>query len=153
MSGSYPLPTEPEGIVAPLLKRFHSGKISAIMPPYDAEAVFITGNEGTITDHTEIAARLERDLAVCLMVKAKADVCSLPAISPGSCWTVQLVAQVTTASTCTSGLGERYHAPRRRSTIALPDRQYSTGARKAAGYMRGTAALTDAAALRPGVDD
>jgi hypothetical protein len=41
MSGSYPLPTEPEGIVAPLLKRFHSGKISAIMPPYDAEAVFI----------------------------------------------------------------------------------------------------------------
>lgn len=82
MSGSYPLPTEPEGIVAPLLKRFHSGKISAIMPPYDAEAVFITGNEGTITDHTEIAARLERDLAVCLMVKAKVDVCSLPAISP-----------------------------------------------------------------------
>jgi hypothetical protein len=41
MFGSYPLPTEPEGIVAPLLKRFHSGKISAIMPPYDAEAVFI----------------------------------------------------------------------------------------------------------------
>ncbi|EIG63716.1 hypothetical protein Bra1253DRAFT_00233 [Bradyrhizobium sp. WSM1253] len=38
MSGSYPLPTEPEGIVAPLLKRFHSGEISAIMPPYDAEA-------------------------------------------------------------------------------------------------------------------
>jgi hypothetical protein len=41
MFGSYPLPTEPEGIVAPLLKRFQSGKISAIMPPYDAEAVFI----------------------------------------------------------------------------------------------------------------
>ena len=103
MSGCYPLPTEPEDIVAPLLKRFHSGKISAIMPPYDAEAVFITGNEGTITDHTEIAARLERDLAVCLMVKAKADMCSLPTISPGSCWTFQLVAQVTMASTCTSG--------------------------------------------------
>lgn len=60
MSGSYPLPTEPEGIVAPLLKRFQSGKISPIMSPCDAEASFITGNEGTITDHTEIAARLER---------------------------------------------------------------------------------------------
>ncbi|MGK7062860.1 YybH family protein [Bradyrhizobium sp. 1050_B9_N1_2] len=72
MSDAYPLATEPERIVAPLLKQFHSGKVSAIMALYDAEAVFIANDEGTITDHTEIAARLERDLTVGLTLKAKA---------------------------------------------------------------------------------
>ena len=70
MSASYPLPSEPEGLVAPLLKRFHPGKISALM--LRAEAVFFASDEGIITDHTEIAARLERDLKVCLTVRAKA---------------------------------------------------------------------------------
>ena len=31
MSKSYSLPTEPEGIVASLLERFNSGKVSAMM--------------------------------------------------------------------------------------------------------------------------
>lgn len=56
MSDSYPLPTEPEGIVAPLLERFHSGKVSATMALYHPEAVFIANDRRTITDHTEIAA-------------------------------------------------------------------------------------------------
>lgn len=72
MSDADPLPTEPERIVVPLLKQFHSGKVSAIMALYDAEAVFIASDEGTIADHTEVAARLERDLTVGLTLKAKA---------------------------------------------------------------------------------
>lgn len=97
MSDSYPLPTEPEGIVAPLLERFHSGKVSATMALYHPESVFIANDRRTITDHTEIAARLERDLRLGLPPKTKARHVSLAAISPGSCWTGQLMAQVTTA--------------------------------------------------------
>ena len=41
MSESYSLPTEPEGIVASLLERFNSGKVSAMMGLYAPEAVFI----------------------------------------------------------------------------------------------------------------
>jgi ketosteroid isomerase-like protein len=72
MSDSYPLPTEPEGIVASLLERFHSGKVSAMMALYDPDAVFIANDGRTITDHAEIAARLERDLRLGLPLKAKA---------------------------------------------------------------------------------
>jgi hypothetical protein len=72
MSDSYPLPTEPESIVTPLIERFHSGKVSAMMALYDPEAVFIANDGRTITDHTEIAARLERDLRLGLPPKAKA---------------------------------------------------------------------------------
>ena len=116
MSDSYPLPTEPEGIVAPLPKRFHSGKVSAIRALYGPEAIFIANEGRTITDHAEIAARLERDLRLGLPRRPRRDMCSLPAISPGSCWTGQLMGQVTTAS-------ERYRAPRRRWTMTVPDRQ------------------------------
>ncbi|MCK1745754.1 hypothetical protein IVA80_34565 [Bradyrhizobium sp. 139] len=155
MSGSYPLPTEPEGIVAPLLKRFHSGKIGAIMPPYDAEAVFIASNEGTITDHTEIAARLERDLTVCLMVKAKAR----HVFVAGDIARIVLDRSIVG----TGHDGKHMHLGGSESVIIrragnrrlryLIDNIRGTLVRKAAGYMRGTAALTDAAALRPGVDD
>lgn len=72
MSESYSLPTEPEGIVASLVERFKSGKASAMMALYEPEAVFIANDGRTITDHTEIAARLERDLKLGLPLKAKA---------------------------------------------------------------------------------
>jgi hypothetical protein len=72
MSDSYPLPSEAEGIVASLLERFHSGKVSAIMALYDPEAVFIANDGRTITDHTEIAARLEPDLRLGLPLKPSA---------------------------------------------------------------------------------
>ena len=71
MSDSYSLPTEPEGVVASLLERFGSGKVSAMMALYDPEAVFIANDGRTITDHAEIAARLERDLKLGLPLKAK----------------------------------------------------------------------------------
>jgi hypothetical protein len=59
---SYPLPTEPEGMAASLLERFNSGKVSAMMTLYEPEAVLIAKDGRTVTDHTEIAAELERDL-------------------------------------------------------------------------------------------
>ena len=63
MSESYSLPTEPEGIVASLLERFNSGKVSAMMGLYEPEAVVIAKDGRTITDRTEIAALFERDIA------------------------------------------------------------------------------------------
>jgi len=72
MSASYSLPTQPEGMVASLLERFNSGKVSAMMTLYAPEAVFIAKDGRTITDHTEIAAELERDLSLGLPLKAKA---------------------------------------------------------------------------------
>jgi ketosteroid isomerase-like protein len=59
MSDSYSLPTEPEGMVATLVERFNSGKVSAMMSLYAPEAVFIAKDGRTITDHTEIAAQLK----------------------------------------------------------------------------------------------
>lgn len=122
MSDFYPLPTEPEGIVAPLLERFHSGKVSATMALYHPEAVFIANDRRTTTDHTEIAARLERDLRLGLPPKTKVRHVSLPAISPGSWWTGQLMAQVTTARGAPWGR-RAISCARRRWTMALPDRQ------------------------------
>ena len=72
MSESYSLPTEPEGMVATLVERFNSGKVSAMMGIYAPEAVFIAKDGRTITDHTEIAAELERDLKLGLPLEAKA---------------------------------------------------------------------------------
>ena len=62
MSDSYPLPTEPEGVIPSLVERFNSGKVSAMMALHEPESVFIANDGRTITDHAEIAARLERDL-------------------------------------------------------------------------------------------
>ena len=71
MSESYSLPTEPEGMVATLLERFNSGKVSAMMSLYAPEAVLIAKDGRTIIDHAEIAAELERDLSLGLPLGAK----------------------------------------------------------------------------------
>jgi ketosteroid isomerase-like protein len=71
MSESYSLPIEPEGVVASLVERFNSGKVSAMMGLYAPDAVFIAKDGRTITDHTEIAAELERDLRLGLPLQAK----------------------------------------------------------------------------------
>ena len=72
MSESYSLPTKPEGMVAALLERFNSGKVSAMMGLYAPEAVLIAKDGTTITGHTKIAAQLERDLKLGLPLEAKA---------------------------------------------------------------------------------
>jgi ketosteroid isomerase-like protein len=72
MSESYSLPTEPEGMVATLVERFNSGKVSAMMPLYEPEAVFVVKDGRTVTGHAEIAAQLERDLKYGLPLEAKA---------------------------------------------------------------------------------
>jgi hypothetical protein len=41
MSESFPLPTEPEGVIPSLFERFNSGKVEAMMALYAPEAVFI----------------------------------------------------------------------------------------------------------------
>ena len=72
MSKSYSLPTRPEGVIPSLIERFNSGKVSAMMGLYAPEAVLIAKDGRTITDHTEIAAELERDLSLGLPLEAKA---------------------------------------------------------------------------------
>ena len=72
MSESFPLPTKPEGVIPSLLERFNSGKIEAMMALYAPEAVFIAKDGRTITDRSEIAAELERDLSLGLPLEAKA---------------------------------------------------------------------------------
>ena len=72
MSESYPLPTEPEGMVAALLERFNSGKVAAMMSLYAPEAVLIAKDGRAITGHTEIATELERDLKLGLPLEANA---------------------------------------------------------------------------------
>jgi hypothetical protein len=62
MSEPFPLPTEPEGVIPSLIERFNSGDVSAMMALHAPESVFIANDGRTITDHAEIAARLERDL-------------------------------------------------------------------------------------------
>ncbi|WP_158670656.1 DUF4440 domain-containing protein [Bradyrhizobium guangdongense] len=70
MSGSNPLASKPEDILTSPLERFHSDKISAMMPVYDPKPVPITSDGRTTT--TEIAARLECDLKYGLPLKASA---------------------------------------------------------------------------------
>src|SRR5262245_50252538 len=96
MSKSYSLPTEPEGVVPSLIERFNSGKVSAMDTLYEG-AVLIADDGRTVTDRAEIAAELERG-----RWRPRRAMCSLTAISPRSWWTGQLMAQVPTASTCTS---------------------------------------------------
>ena len=72
MSESYSLPTEPEGMVAMLIERFNSGKVSAMMGLYAPDAVFIAKDGRTITDRTEIAAQFQRDMSLGLPPKANA---------------------------------------------------------------------------------
>src|SRR5215471_5606071 len=72
MYESYSLPTEPEGMAAALRERFNSGKVSAMMPLYEPEAVLIAKDGRAVTGHTGIAAELERDLRLGLPLEAKA---------------------------------------------------------------------------------
>ena len=69
MSKSFPLPTEPEGVIPSLIERFNSGKVEVMMALYAPEAVFIAKDGRTITDRAEIAAQL-RDMSLGLPVKA-----------------------------------------------------------------------------------
>ena len=71
MSESYSLPTEPEGVIPSLIERFNSGKVSAMETLYEG-AVLIADDGHTVTDRTEIAAELERDLSLGLPLEAKA---------------------------------------------------------------------------------
>ena len=70
MSDSYPLPTEPEGVIPSLVERFNSGKVSAMMALHEPESVFIANDGRTITDRTEIAAQFQRDMSLGLPLKA-----------------------------------------------------------------------------------
>jgi len=70
MSESFPLPTEPEGVIPSLLKRFNSGKIEAMMALYAPEAVFVANDGRTITDRAEFMAILEHDIKLGLPLKA-----------------------------------------------------------------------------------
>jgi ketosteroid isomerase-like protein len=67
---SYPLPTEPEGVIPSLIQRFNSGQVSAMMALHEPKSVFIANDGRTITDHVEIAAELEKDLALGLPLNA-----------------------------------------------------------------------------------
>src|SRR5215472_17639411 len=71
MPESYSLPTEPEGVIPSLIERFNSGKVSAMETLYEG-AVLIADDGHTVTDRTEIAAELERDLSLGLPLEAKA---------------------------------------------------------------------------------
>jgi ketosteroid isomerase-like protein len=70
MSEIYPLPTEPEGVIPSLLKRFNSGKIEAMMALYAPEAVFVANDGRTITDRAEFTAILEHDIKLGLPLRA-----------------------------------------------------------------------------------
>ena len=114
MSESYSLPTEPEGMVATLLERFNSGKVSAMMSLYAPEAVFIAKDGRTITDHTEIAAQLERDLKLGLPLEARAR----------HVFVADDIAQIVRRQArAPRRLGKRHPAPRCGWTLAVPDRQ------------------------------
>lgn len=62
MPDAYPLPTEPGDIIPSLVERFNSGDVNNQMAMYAPEAVFITNDGRTITDHAEIAAIIGRDI-------------------------------------------------------------------------------------------
>ena len=72
MSESYSLATEPEGVVTSLVERFNSGKVSAVMAQFEPGVVFVARDGRPVTDPTEIAAELERDISLGLPLKARA---------------------------------------------------------------------------------
>jgi hypothetical protein len=102
MSESYSLATEPEGVVASLFERFNSGKVSAMMTLYEPGPCSSreTGEPSLIAPRS-LPNSSAISVSACRWRPRRA-MCSLPAISPRSWWTGQLMAQVPTASTCTS---------------------------------------------------
>jgi ketosteroid isomerase-like protein len=71
MSKTFPLPTDPEGVIPSLIERFNSGTVEAMMALYAPEAVFIANDGRTVTDRTEITAQFQRDISLGLPLKAK----------------------------------------------------------------------------------
>ena len=100
MSDSYSLPAEPEGIVASLLERFNSGKVNAMVGLYAPEAAFIAKDGSLITPRSPPNSSAI-SASTCRWWPRRA-MYSSPTISPRSCWTGQLTAQVPTAITCIS---------------------------------------------------
>jgi hypothetical protein len=111
MSESFPLPTEPKGVIPSLLKRFNSGEIEAMVALYAPEAVFVANDGRTITDRAEFTAILEHDIKLGLPLKANVRaMCSSAATPPRLCSTGQLTEQVLTL--------HEYCAPSRRPHIS-----------------------------------
>ena len=48
MSKSFPLPTEPEGVIPSLIERFNSGKVEAMMALYAPSSSRMTGEPSLI---------------------------------------------------------------------------------------------------------
>jgi ketosteroid isomerase-like protein len=72
MSETFALATEPEGVVASLVERFNSGRVSAMVAHFEPGAAFVARDGRAVTDPTEIAAELERDLGLGLPLEAEA---------------------------------------------------------------------------------
>jgi len=70
MSVSFPLPTEPEGVIPSLIERFNAGNVDAMMALYAPEAVFVANDGRTVSDRTEIAAQFRRDMSLGLPLRA-----------------------------------------------------------------------------------
>jgi ketosteroid isomerase-like protein len=69
MSESFPLPTEPEGVIPSLIERFKSGRVSEVMALFEPKATFVDNDGGAITGHAQIGAKLERNIMLGLPVK------------------------------------------------------------------------------------
>ena len=70
MSDSFSLPTKPEDMVAALVERFNSGKVSELMPLYEPEVVLVKPDGRTVTGLAEMAADLESLVGFGLPLKA-----------------------------------------------------------------------------------
>jgi hypothetical protein len=117
--------------------------------------VFIAKDGRTITDHTEIAAELERDLSLRLPLEAKAR----------HVFVADDIAQIVLDWSIdgTGPDGKHVHLGGSASDIVrrgadglwryLIDNNLGTAVRRPAGHMCATAAVGDGATLQPGVDD
>ena len=72
MSQPYALPTQPEGMAAALRERFNCGKVSAMIPLHEPQAVLIKNGGRPVTGHAEIAADLQSYLSFGLPLKVNA---------------------------------------------------------------------------------
>jgi ketosteroid isomerase-like protein len=70
MSESFPLPTEPEGVIPSLVRAIQFRQRRRDDGLVRPEAVFIANDGRTITDRTEIAAQFRRDMSLGLPLKA-----------------------------------------------------------------------------------
>src|SRR5262249_61953311 len=70
MSESFSLPAKPEDMVAALVERFNSGKVSELMPLYEPEVVLVKPDGRTVTGLADMAADLEDLVGFGLPLKA-----------------------------------------------------------------------------------